>query len=91
MLRVTAVEPLDDHRLRIAFNDGVTRDVDCSFLFHGRLGEPLRDPAYFRQVRVDEEARTIIWPNGLDPAPELLHGDHEPPAAPRPPSPAVRA
>lgn len=81
MLRVTEVEPLEGHRLRVAFNDGVVREVDCSFLLHGPLGEPLRDPSYFRQVRVDEEARTVIWPNGLDPAPELLHGDHEPPTA----------
>ena len=43
----------------------MTREVDCSFLFHGTLGEPLRDPDYFRQVRVDEEARTVVWPNGL--------------------------
>jgi hypothetical protein len=27
---------------------------------------------------VDDEARTVVWPNGLDPAPELLHGDCEP-------------
>ncbi len=78
MLRVTEVKALDGHRLRVAFNDGVVRDVDCSFLLHGTLGEPLRDPDYFRQARVDEEARTVVWPNGLDPAPELLHGDHEP-------------
>lgn len=90
MLRVTAVEPLDDHRLRVAFNDGVGREVDCSFLFHGTLGQPLRDPDYFRQVRVDEEARTVVWPNGLDPAPELLHGEHEPPAGQHPRSPAIR-
>lgn len=77
MLRVTEVEPLDDHRLRVTFNDDVVRDVDCSFLLHGALGEPLRDPEYFRQVRVDDEARTVVWPNGLDPAPELLHGDNE--------------
>ncbi len=78
MLRVTAVTPLDSYRLRVEFNDGVVRDVDCAFLLHGTLGEPLRDPDYFRQVRVDEESRTILWPNGLDPAPELLHGDYEP-------------
>ncbi len=67
MLRVTEVAPLDDHRLRVTFDDGLVRDVDCSFLLHGTLGEPLRDPDYFRQVRVDEEARTVVWPNGLDP------------------------
>jgi len=33
---------------------------------------------YVRQVRVDDEARTVVWPNGLDPAPELLYGDCEP-------------
>jgi hypothetical protein len=83
MLRVTDVEAIDDRHLRITFNDGVVREVDCSFLFHGTLGEPLRDPEYFRRARVDEEARTVVWPNGLDPAPELLHGDHEPPSAAR--------
>jgi hypothetical protein len=79
MLRVTDVEPLDGHRLRVAFNDGLVRDVDCSFLLHGTLGEPLRDLDYFRRARVDEESRTVVWPNGLDPAPEILYGDHGPP------------
>jgi hypothetical protein len=77
MLRVTHVEPLDSWRLRIEFSDGVIREVDCRFLLRGTLGEALRDPEYFRQVRVDEDSRTIMWPNGLDPSPELLH-DHEP-------------
>lgn len=80
VLRVTDVTPLDDHRLRVSFNDGVVREVDCSFLLHGTLGEPLHDPQYFKQVRVDEEGGTVVWPNGLDPAPELLHGDYEPPS-----------
>jgi hypothetical protein len=78
MLRVTSVQPLNGYHLRVTFNDGVERDVDCAFLLRGTLGEPLRDPEYFRRVRVDDEARTAIWPNGLDPAPELLHGDCEP-------------
>jgi Protein of unknown function (DUF2442) len=77
MLKVTGVKPLDGYRLEIEFNDGVVRVVDCSFLLHGTLGEPLRDREYFRQVRVDDDARTIVWPNGLDPSPELLHGGEE--------------
>jgi hypothetical protein len=80
MLRVTAVTPLEPYHLRVEFNDGLVREIDCSFLLHGTLGEPLRDPDYFSQVRVDHDSRTIIWPNGLDPAPELLH-DHRIPAA----------
>ena len=77
ILRITAVEPLDDQSLRLTFNDGLIRDVDLSQLMHGPLGEPLRDPDYFRQVRIDDEARTIVWPNGLDPDPDVLHGDYE--------------
>ena len=91
VLQVTEVEPLEDYRLRVTFNDGVVREVDCSFLLRGELGEPLRDPDYFRQARVDADARTVVWPNGLDPAPELLHGDYEPEAPGRPHSPATSA
>lgn len=76
-LRITTVEPLGGQNLRLTFNDGLVRDVDLSPLLHGPLGEQLRNPAYFRQVRVDEEARTIVWPNGLDPDPEMLHDDYE--------------
>jgi hypothetical protein len=38
---------MNGYRLRVAFNDGVERDVDCAFLLHGTLGESLRDPKYF--------------------------------------------
>jgi hypothetical protein len=30
---------------------------------------PLDDPTYFARVRVDPEARTVVWPNGFDLAP----------------------
>ena len=73
MLEVINATPLDGYVLRIEFSDGVVGDVDCSFLLASGLGAELRDPAYFRQVRVDPELRTVVWPNGLDPAPELLH------------------
>ena len=74
-LRITTVEPLKDHSLRLTFNDGLVREVDLSPLLYGPLGEPLRDLDYFRQVRVDADSRTIVWPNGLDPDPDMLHDD----------------
>jgi Protein of unknown function (DUF2442) len=48
------------------------------------MGEPLRDPEQFRQVRVDPELRTMVWPNGLELDFEVLHDVYEP-AAPRRP------
>jgi hypothetical protein len=42
----------------------------------GRVGpmfEPLCDVNYFAQVVVDEELGTIVWPNGADLAPDVLH------------------
>jgi len=44
----------------------------------GTLAEALRDSDYFRQVRVDEQLRTIVWPNGLDADPDVLHGERMP-------------
>jgi hypothetical protein len=34
---------------------------------------PLNDPAYFAKVTVDQEAGTLVWPDGIDLAPEPLY------------------
>jgi hypothetical protein len=38
-----------------------------------RCSSPCVDVAYFAQVVVDEELGTVVWPNGADLAPEMLH------------------
>jgi hypothetical protein len=73
-LAVTKVTPVEGYVLRLEFSDGAVGDVDCAFLVGKGLGAELRDPAIFREVRIDDELRTVVWPNGLDPAPELLRG-----------------
>jgi hypothetical protein len=76
--RITAVEPLNSFRLRLTFTDGLIREVDLSDDLWGPMAEPLQAPGYFRQVRVDPELGTVVWPNGYDLDPDVLHGDFEP-------------
>ena len=64
---------IGDHRLRLLFDDGTVGDVDFSTRKWTGVFEPLSDPSFFAQVRVDPEAATIVWPNGLDMAPEPLY------------------
>jgi len=73
LVHVTAVEVVGDHRLRLAFEDGARGEIDLSSWRWRGVFEPLVDPDYFRQVRLDEELGTIVWPNGADIAPETLH------------------
>jgi hypothetical protein len=76
MVNLVAVEPLHAYRLRLTCSDGLVREVDLADRLWGPMFEPLKDPAFFRRVRVDEEAGTIAWPNGLDLDPDVPHGDH---------------
>ena len=71
---VTHVEVLMAYRLRLEFDDGSAGEVDISELvpFDGVFAA-LRDLEAFRQVRVDPELGTIVWPNGADIDPFVLH------------------
>lgn len=77
--RIRLSEPLGGFVLKLWFEDGTEREVDLEDELWGPMFEPLRqDPELFRQVRVDEELGTIVWPNGADMDPDVLHGDFEP-------------
>ncbi len=79
---LTEARPLDRYAVRVRFEDGTAADVDLSYLLdHGGVFEPLRDPAYFAQLRADAEASTIVWPNDADIAPETLYAQAQQRAA----------
>ena len=64
----------DDHLVYVSFDDGLAVEVDLSYLLdYGGVFEPLRDIGYFRRLRADSEAGTIVWPNEADIAPETLY------------------
>lgn len=73
---IVAVEHLGDFRLRLSFADGLVSDVDLRAKVEAARGTVLgrlRDPAFFAHVRVDPMLGTVVWPNGADLAPDVLH------------------
>jgi hypothetical protein len=77
-VRVTSVDVLAHYKLRLGFSDDSAREVDLTGELHGPVFEPLADPGYFAQMQVDEQLGTVVWPNGADLDPLVLHGDFEP-------------
>ena len=61
------------HRLRVAFDDGLSGEIDASSWAWRGVFAPLRDPKYFARVELDRELGTISWPSGADIAPDTLH------------------
>jgi uncharacterized protein DUF2442 len=77
-IRIETVEPLDGYVLRLGFSDGSHREVDLEPELWGPVFEPLRDQEIFRQVAVDTQLGTIVWPTGADMDPDVLRGDQQP-------------
>ena len=57
----------------LRFRDGSSGEVDLTPVLSGAAFEPLREPNYFKQFRVDPQFHTLVWPNDEDIAPEYLH------------------
>jgi len=54
-------------------DDGLERTIDFEPILLGPLFGSLRDPHVFRQVRVDADLGTLVWPNGADIDPNVLY------------------
>jgi hypothetical protein len=57
----------------LRFEDGTQGEVDLSDQLSGEVFEPLKNPSFFRQFRVNPDTGTIEWPNHADFAPEFLY------------------
>ena len=71
--RVQDFELIATYPLRVAFDDGTQRIIDFQPVLRGELYGLLRDEDLFRRVRLDREAHTLVWPNGADFDPAVLH------------------
>lgn len=71
--RVSAFQKIAPFTLSIEFDDGTNQIIDFRPVLEGELYGPLKDPALFGQVAIDPEVHTLVWPNGADFDPAMLH------------------
>lgn len=75
--RIAKVRHIQDYRLELTFLNGVQAELDFKNRIVGRGGvfKPLEDIELFRQVRVDPEIGTLVWPNDVDFDPDVLYSE----------------
>lgn len=71
MRKLTAVQAVSEFKLELQFDTGERRIFDATPYLDKGIFSELRDPAYFRSVRVS--MGTATWPNEQDFAPETLY------------------
>ncbi|MDH7577573.1 MAG: DUF2442 domain-containing protein [Bacillota bacterium] len=70
--------PVRDYYLILEFDESEYRVINLRPFLDGPVFEPLKNPAFFRQVRVDPDAGTVVWPNGADIDPDVLYAKSVP-------------
>ena len=79
LIDVTGVRVLARYVVELTFADGSVRVIDLEPLLWGEMFAPLvADYGLFRQVHVDSDAGTIVWPNGADISPRTLYAESKP-------------
>lgn len=71
--RVTGIQIVAPYTLAVRFDDRTEQTIDFRPMLAGRLFGPLQDLRMFEQVRIDDTAHTLVWPNGADFDPATLH------------------
>ena len=69
-VEVIKAEYVDNYRIRLWFNNSVTKVVDLKSSLKGVVFEPLKDFEFFKRFTV--KFNTVEWENGADFAPEYL-------------------
>ena len=62
--RITDVQHIEAYRLELTFSHGekAERDFEDRIVGRGGIFVPLEDVEFFKQVTVDLEAGTLVWP-----------------------------
>ncbi len=64
--KIESVEPVAPLKLRVRFRNGVVKEYDCGPLLSRERFALLKNPAFFRLVRVDPGGYGVSWNADID-------------------------
>ncbi|MDQ3019286.1 MAG: DUF2442 domain-containing protein [Bacteroidota bacterium] len=71
--KITTCKIISPYILELTFNDGLIKKINFEKILYGEMYSPLSDLNLFNRVKINPEVFTIVWPNGADFDPALLH------------------
>jgi len=73
IFKITSCKITAPYTLELRFNDGSCKRINFEKVLHGEMYSPLRNSDFFGLVTIDPEVFTVVWPNGADFDPAILH------------------
>lgn len=74
--KVESIEVLEEYRLSVTFGDGAKMRIDLTGIIdHYPALSPLKDPALFAAVHLDEFGSGIVWSDEIDLAGDNLRAE----------------
>ncbi|MEW6088196.1 MAG: DUF2442 domain-containing protein [bacterium] len=70
---ITDVKYVDGHKLKVKFENNEYKIVDLKSHLDGKIFEPLKDISYFKNVTLNKDIDTVVWPNNADFSPDFLY------------------
>ena len=64
--KVQSVEAIDDHTLLVQFDNRHIKKYDVTPLLQKEMFAPLRNPALFKSVQVEQGGYAVVWNSDID-------------------------
>ena len=73
MIRIVSAEPLPQYRLKVTFNDGLSRIFPVEPERRGGVFLKLLHTRVFNAVTINPDFGCVEWPGGIDLCPDTMH------------------
>jgi hypothetical protein len=64
--KVRSAKAIDDHTLLVEFNNRQKKKYDVSPLLQKEMFLPLKNPAFFKAVKVEPGGYAVVWNSNID-------------------------